>query len=75
MENKINKTVNLDLVGIDCNAFSIMGAFSRQARRERWTQEEIDLVLEEAKSGDYDHLLATIMGYCEPIDEDDENDD
>lgn len=34
MENKINKTVNLDLVGIDSNAYSIMGAFRRQARRE-----------------------------------------
>lgn len=73
MENKINKTVNLDLVGVDGNAYSIMGAFSRQARREGWSQQEIDLVLEEAQSGDYNHLLATIMSYCEPIYEDDEN--
>ncbi len=73
MENKSKKTVNLDLVGIDGNAYSIMGAFSRQARREGWSQEEIDLVLEEAQSGDYNHLLATIMNYCEPIYEDDEN--
>ena len=56
MENKINKTVNLDLVGVDGNAYSIMGAFSRQARREGWSQQEIDLVLEEAQSGDYNHL-------------------
>lgn len=75
MENKINKTVNLDLVGIDGNAYSIMGAFRRQARREGWSQEEIDLVLEEAQSGDYNHLLATIISYCEPIYEDDENED
>ena len=39
MENKINKTVNLDLVGVDGNAYSIMGAFSRQARREGWSQQ------------------------------------
>ncbi len=69
MENKINKTVNLELVGIDGNAFAIMGAFSKQARRERWTEEEIKTVLDEAKSGDYNHLLATIMDYCEPKDE------
>ncbi|MGC4129270.1 MAG: hypothetical protein QM564_06855 [Bergeyella sp.] len=74
MENKIGKTVNLELVGIDGNAFAIMGAFRRQAVRENWTQEEIDLVLEEAQSGDYDHLLATIMTYCEPED-DNENQD
>lgn len=75
MENKNKKTVNLDLVGIDGNAYSIMGAFSRQARRELWSQQEIDLVLEEAQSGDYNHLLATIMSYCEPIYNDDENED
>jgi hypothetical protein len=75
MENKINKTVNLDLVGIDGNAYSIMGAFRRQARREGWSQEEINLVIEEAQSGDYDHLLATIVSYCEPIYKEDENED
>lgn len=75
MENKNKKTVNLDLVGIDGNAYSIIGAFRRQARREGWSQQEIDLVLEEAQSGDYNHLLATIMDYCEPIDQDDENED
>ncbi|MDO3425497.1 hypothetical protein QWT87_11400 [Chryseobacterium sp. APV1] len=68
MENKIGKTLNLELVGVDGNAYAIMGAFSRQARREKWTQEEIDSVLQEAIDGDYDHLLSTIMTYCEPQD-------
>lgn len=72
MENKIGKTVDLELVGVDGNAYAIMGVFSRQARREGWTQEEIDQVLEEAQSGDYDHLLATIMTYCEPQDHQEE---
>ncbi len=75
MENKIGKTVNLELVGVSGNAFAVLGVFSRQARREGWTQEEIDLVLEEAKSGDYDHLLSTIMTYCEPQDEDEQEDE
>lgn len=66
MQKTVPKTVNLDLVGIDSNAYSILGAFSRQARREGWTQEEINLVTEEAKTGDYDHLLAVIENYCEP---------
>ncbi len=66
MENKINKTIDLELVGLDGNAFAIMGAFTRQARREKWTQEEINLVLDEARSGDYNHFLATISDYCEP---------
>ena len=75
MERKIEKTVNLELVGVDGNAYAVMGVFSRQARREGWTQEEIDLVLEEAKSGDYDHLLSTIMTYCEPQDEEELEDE
>jgi hypothetical protein len=61
----VNKKVKLNLVGIDGNAFSIMGAFKAKARREKWTHEEIDAVLKEAMSGDYDHLLATIMEHCE----------
>lgn len=72
MENKIGKTINLELVGLSGNAFAVMGEFSRQARLEGWTQEEIDTVLEEAKSGDYDHLLSTIMIYCDPQDGEDQ---
>ena len=75
MENKIGKTLDLELVGVDGNAYAIMGVFSRHARREGWTQEEIDLVLEEAQSGDYDHLLCTIMTYCEPKDEEEQEEE
>ena len=66
MKKVIEKTVNLDLVGVNGNAFMIMGVFRKQAKRDGWTQEEIDLVLTEAKSGDYNHLLATIENHCEP---------
>lgn len=59
-----NKKINLALVGLDGNAFPLMGAFSRQARHEGWTKEEIDEVLEEARSGDYIHLLCTLLDHC-----------
>ena len=75
MENKIGKTVNLELVGVNGNAFAVMGAFRRQAQREKWTKEEIDTVIEDAMSSDYDHLLATIMTYCEPLDDPEEDED
>lgn len=68
-EQVVNKTVLLDLVGIDGNAFSIMGTFQHQARKEGWTQDEIEAVLSEAKSGDYDHLLATISAHCRDTDD------
>lgn len=60
MTNKIvfpDKKINLELVGIDGNAFSLMGAFQRQARKEKWSKDEIDAVLDECMMGDYHHLL------------------
>ncbi len=69
MKRVIEKTVNLELDGVNGNAFMIMGVFQRQAKKEGWSQQEIDTVLTEAKSGDYDHLLQTIMLHCESKDE------
>ena len=51
----------VDLIGRDGNAFSIMGRMRRHLRRGGVSPDEIDAFLEEAKSGDYDHLLATCM--------------
>jgi hypothetical protein len=56
-----SRQVTLDLIGLDGNAFALMGAFQKQARKEGWSDWEIDEVLEECKSGDYDHLLMTLM--------------
>jgi len=70
MKKVIDKTINLDLVGVNGNAFMIMGVFRRQAQKEGWSKDEIDAVLKEAKSGNYDHLLATIINHCESKDED-----
>jgi len=57
----MKKKVLLQLVGIDSNAYMILGAFKKAARRQGWTPEEIDPVIKEAMSGGYDHLLATIL--------------
>lgn len=58
------KKINLKLVGLDDNAFSLMGAFKRQAKAEGWSKDEIDAVLNEAMSDDYDHLVATLSDAC-----------
>lgn len=58
------KKVNLKMVGLDGNAFAIMGAFQRQARKEGWTKEEINTVLDEARSGDYYNLINVIAEHC-----------
>lgn len=59
------KKVKLKLVGLDGNAFSIIGEFQNQARKEKWTPEEIKVVLDKAMSGDYNNLLRTIAEHCE----------
>jgi len=64
MSQIIPKTVNLNLVGLDGNAFNLMGQFQCQARREGWTKEEIDEVLTECRTGDYNHLIVTLMDHC-----------
>lgn len=61
----ITKKVELELVGTDGNAFSIMANFQTAARRQGWTKEEIKVVLDKAMSGDYNNLLATITSFCE----------
>ena len=58
-------TIHLSLVGLDGNAFSLMGAFRTQAKKEGWTDGEIKLVIDDAMSGDYDHLLVTLNDHCE----------
>lgn len=75
MANLVGKTVNLELVGLDGNAFSLMGAFQRQARKEKWTPAEIETVLDAAKSGDYDNLLCVLMEHCETIEDEDDWED
>jgi predicted protein tyrosine phosphatase len=61
----LNKRVCMNLVGLDGNAFSLMGAFSKEAKRQGWKPDEIKTVIDECKSGDYDHLLFTLMQFTE----------
>jgi len=53
--------VKVNLVGQDGNAFAIVGRASAAARRGGVPQQEIKDFQREATSGDYDHLLMTIM--------------
>lgn len=51
----------LKLTGTDGNAFAILGNARRAAIKAKWDKAEVDRVLQEAMSGDYNHLLQTIM--------------
>ena len=64
----MNKKIKLDLVGLDGNAFALMGAFQKQARREGWTKDEIKIVLDKCTSGEYDNLIITLLDNCDAED-------
>ena len=49
------------LVGRDGNAFAILGACTKAARKAGWKPEVIKSVMAEMTAGDYSHLLATAM--------------
>lgn len=55
------KPVVLELVGIDGNAWSLMGAFSGAAKKQGWTKDEIKAVTDDCRSGNYDHLLQVLV--------------
>ena len=56
-----NERPKLRLVGADGNAFNVLGLARRAAKEAEWSQEEIDVFLQEAMAGNYDHLLQTCM--------------
>jgi hypothetical protein len=53
------------LVGRDGNAFTIMGVVSAALRKAGAPEKAIRQYRQESMSGDYCHLLATAMKYCE----------
>jgi hypothetical protein len=55
------KKLGLDLLGLDGNAFMLLGYFRKQAKRTGWSVQDIEKVTKDAQSGDYDHLLQVLM--------------
>lgn len=53
--------VKMNLVGLDGNAMSIIGAFQRQAKLQGFTEKDIKEIVSEAMEGDYEQLIRTIM--------------
>lgn len=58
-----------DLVGVDGNAFAVMG-YTGKALRETGHRDLVEKMREEAMSGDYDNLLRVCMKYIDIANED-----
>jgi hypothetical protein len=72
MTKIVDKTVILNLTGLDSNGVVLIGTFRRAARNQGWTSDEIQAVTNECMNGDYNHLLTTLLDHCEmPDDRDD----
>ncbi|APW58627.1 hypothetical protein [Paludisphaera borealis] len=59
------KKVRMTLEGLDGNAFALLGAFTENATRQGWRDEEIEVVRREAMAGDYRHLLQTLAAHTD----------
>ena len=57
-----------DLVGVDGNAFSVMGYTSRALKREG-LRDLVDKMHEEATAGDYNNLIRVCMKYVDMANE------
>ena len=57
--------IKLTLAGLDGNAFALMGAYQRAAKKQGVPQERRDAVMADCRSGGYDHLLAVLMAHCD----------
>jgi hypothetical protein len=55
------KKVRVTLLGLNGNAFVLLGAFQRAAREQGWSAEDVSAVVAEATKGDYDHLLRVLV--------------
>jgi len=58
-----------NLVGIDGNAYSVMGYVQSAMREQGYTKAERDEYLRDAMSDDYNHLLCVSMDYIEMCNE------
>lgn len=59
------KPIQLNLSGLDGNAFLLMATFRKAALKQGRSKEEVNEALEECKAGDYDHLLKTLIKHTE----------
>jgi len=53
--------ITVAILGGEGNAFNLLGAVAAAMKRQGTGQKAIDTFYAEATSGDYDHLLQTIM--------------
>jgi predicted CoA-binding protein len=57
----VTKLVKCNLVGVNGNAWVLMGTWQNAAKKQKTPPEEIKAVMDDCMSGDYDHLLQVLI--------------
>jgi len=65
MTTRVEAKPKLKLIGTDGNAFALLGRAHKAAKFAKWPNEKWESVFGEARSGDYNHLLQTLMEHFE----------
>ncbi len=65
MSNK--STISIPSAGKQGNPFALLGECRRAMKEAGWGRLEIERFIEEATSGDFEHLLRVIDQYCEDV--------
>ena len=53
--------ITVNILGVNGNAFNILGIYTSKMRKHKLPKSEIDAFFKEATSGNYDDLLCTVM--------------
>ena len=53
--------VALDFDRVEETDYALLGAFRKAARRQGYPQSDIDRVIDDARSGNYEHLVDVLM--------------
>lgn len=60
------RTAPYTLVGQNSNAYNLLGGWADAATKNGWNKEDVDKVIEEATSGDYENLLRVLTTHSTP---------
>ena len=55
------KKVKMSLKSVKPSAFSILGEFAREARKQGWTRREVNAVVVKAMATDFKNFMETIL--------------
>ena len=62
---KSKKKAQIKLSGVDGNAFIVLGKFKRALQDFGHSSDKITEIINDATSGDYDHVLRVVFKWCD----------